>query len=54
MNQSIAHQHDRAREVAHLDSVDNAIQKVAEFIDPQAATWIKEKSRVSAVRAQRP
>lgn len=53
-HESIVHQHDRAREVAHLNSVDNAIQKVASFIDPHAAAWIKDNSLVSAIRAQRP
>lgn len=53
-HESIVHQHDRVREVAHLDSVDNAIQKVADFIDPHATAWIKDNSRVSAIRAQRP
>ena len=53
-HESIVHQNDRAREVAHLDSVDKAIQKLADFIDPLAATWIKVNSRVPAIRAQRP
>lgn len=53
-HESIVQQCDIPREVAHLDSVDNAIQMVADFIDPHAATWIKDNSRVSVVRAQRP
>ena len=53
-HESIVQQRDRASEVAHLDSVDNAIQEIAGFIDPHAATWIKNNSRVSALRAQRP
>ena len=53
-HESVVHQRDIAREVAHLDSVDNAIQKLADFIDPLAATWIKVNSRVPAIRAQRP
>ncbi|OFK65707.1 MULTISPECIES: Abi family protein [unclassified Corynebacterium] len=53
-HESIVQQRDRAREVAHLDSVDNAIQEVADFIDPHAAVWIKDNSRVPAIRAQRP
>ncbi|MBG9277865.1 hypothetical protein I4J10_11970 [Corynebacterium diphtheriae bv. mitis] len=53
-HESIVQQHDIPREVAHLDSVDNAIQTVASFIDPQAATWIKDNSQVPAIRAQRP
>lgn len=50
-HESIVQQRDRAREVAHLDSVDNAIQEVADFIDPHAAVWIKDNSRVPAIRA---
>ena len=53
-HESIVQQRDIPREDAHLDSVDNAIQMVANFIDPHAATWIKTNSRVPAVRAQRP
>ena len=53
-HESIVQQCDIRREVAHLDSVDNAIQMVANFIDPRAATWIKGNSRVPAIRAQRP
>lgn len=53
-HESIVQQHDMPREVAHLDSVDYAIQTVASFIDPQAATWIKENSQVPVIRAQRP
>lgn len=53
-DESIVQQRNVPREVAHLDSVDNAIQKVANFIDPDAATWIKDNSRVPAIRAQRP
>ncbi|MCQ4612468.1 Abi family protein [Corynebacterium sp. CCUG 51687] len=53
-HESIVHQHDRAREVAYLNSIDNAIQKVACFIDPDAAEWIKQNSRVPALRTQRP
>lgn len=37
-----------------LDSVDNAIQMVASFIDPHAEAWIKDNSRVPDIRAQRP
>jgi len=53
-HESIVQQRDRDREIAHLDSVDNAIEKVASYIDPNAATWIKDHSQVSDVRAQRP
>lgn len=53
-HESIVQQHDIAREGAHLDSVDSAIQMVADFINPQAAAWIKDNSRVPAIRAQRP
>ena len=53
-HESIVQQRDRDREIAHLDSVDNAIEKVASFIDPHAANWIKDNSQVSEVRAQRP
>lgn len=53
-HESIVQQCDIPREVEHLDSVDNAIQMVANFIDPHAATWIKDNSRVPAIRAQRP
>lgn len=53
-HESIIQQNDEAGEIEHLDSVDNAIQKVADFIDPHAAAWIKDDSRVSAIRAQRP
>lgn len=53
-HESIVQQHDIPREVAHLNAVDNAIQMVANFIDPHAATWIKGNSRIPTVRAQRP
>lgn len=53
-HESIVQQHDIPREVAHLDSVDNAIQTVASFIDPHAATWIEDNSQVPAIRTQRP
>lgn len=53
-HESIVQQHDIPREAAHLDSVDNAIYMVANFIDPHAATWIKSNSRVPSIRAQRP
>lgn len=53
-HESIVQQRDIPREVAHLDSVDNAIQMVADFIDPHAATWIQNNSRVPSIRAQRP
>ncbi|WP_454972960.1 hypothetical protein [Corynebacterium propinquum] len=53
-HESIVQQGDIPRENAHLDSVDNAIHMVAHFIDPHAATWIKDNSRVPAVRVQRP
>ncbi len=53
-HESIVQQHNIPREVAHLNAVDNAIQMVANFIDPDAATWIKGNSRVPTVRAQRP
>lgn len=53
-HESIVQQRDRDCEIAHLDSVDNAIEKVASYIDPNAATWIKDHSQVSDVRAQRP
>ncbi|WP_232034519.1 hypothetical protein [Corynebacterium diphtheriae] len=45
-HESIVQQHNIPREVAHLNAVDNAIQMVASFIDPHAATWIKGNSRV--------
>lgn len=53
-HESVVYQCDIPREVAHLDSVDSAIHMVANFIDPQAETWIKTNSRVPAIRAQRP
>ncbi|APT93424.1 hypothetical protein CPHO_11580 [Corynebacterium phocae] len=53
-HESIVQQRDIACEVAHLDSVDSAIQMVANFIDPHAVIWIKDNSRVPAMRAQRP
>lgn len=53
-HESIVHQHNIPREVAHFNAVDNAIHTVANFIDPRAATWIKGNSRVPTVRVQRP
>ena len=53
-HESIVQQHNIPGEIAHLDSVDNAIHMVAKFIDPEAATWIKDNSRVPALRVQRP
>ncbi|WIM67749.1 hypothetical protein QP027_11840 [Corynebacterium breve] len=53
-HESIVQQRDILREITHLNSVDNAIYMVASFIDPHAAIWIKDNSRVPAIRAQRP
>lgn len=53
-HESIVQQRYIPREIALLDSVDNAIHMVAHFIDPDATAWIKDNSRVPTVRAQRP
>ena len=53
-HESIVHQRNIPRDVAYLNSVDDAIHMVANFIDPDAATWINGNSRVPTVRAQRP
>lgn len=53
-HESIVQQHHRPHEAAHLDSVDDAIYMVANFIDPYAAAWIRDHSRVLITRAQRP
>lgn len=44
----------RSSEEAYLSSVSIAILKVAEWIDPEAATWIAQHSRVPQIRAERP
>lgn len=49
-HESIVQQHDIPREIAHLNSVDKAIHMVANFIDPDAAAWIKDNSRVPTIR----
>lgn len=53
-HESIVQQRDIPSEVAHLNSVDNAIKQVANFIDPDAATWINGNSRIPAIREKRP
>lgn len=53
-HESVVQQHNIPREIAHLDTVDNAIHMVASFIDPHAAAWIKGNSRIPTIRTQRP